>query len=227
MLQAGHQVRRRHRRVRHRHARHRGVRGAVQQAGRLRDHVQCLEGVEAAQRGIALRRSESDHGFPDFYEGRLRRGGWPANPCSWARPCGGFELAAASPDEALRDPCGAEPGDLRRQSDLPAASARFMADQGRPVDADGKVASRPWTSGPATPRSSTSRGSSRTRASLWRPRRTTRPVQNRCPEVRHPVMDRLHVKDRLPPLALVLAILVAWEAYVRLAGVEPVANPGA
>jgi NitT/TauT family transport system permease protein len=34
------------------------------------------------------------------------------------------------------------------------------------------------------------------------------------------------VRDRLPPLALVLAILVAWEAYVRLAGVEPVVLPG-
>jgi ABC-type nitrate/sulfonate/bicarbonate transport system permease component len=34
------------------------------------------------------------------------------------------------------------------------------------------------------------------------------------------------VRDRVPPLALVLAILVAWEAYVRLAGVEPVVLPG-
>jgi ABC-type nitrate/sulfonate/bicarbonate transport system permease component len=34
------------------------------------------------------------------------------------------------------------------------------------------------------------------------------------------------VKQRLPPIALVLAILVAWEAYVRLAAVEPVVLPG-
>jgi ABC-type nitrate/sulfonate/bicarbonate transport system permease component len=34
------------------------------------------------------------------------------------------------------------------------------------------------------------------------------------------------VRDRLPPLVLVLAILVAWEAYVRLAGVQPVVLPG-
>lgn len=34
------------------------------------------------------------------------------------------------------------------------------------------------------------------------------------------------MRDRLPPLALVLAIVVAWEAYVRLAGVEPVVLPG-
>jgi ABC-type nitrate/sulfonate/bicarbonate transport system permease component len=39
-------------------------------------------------------------------------------------------------------------------------------------------------------------------------------------------MDRRLVKDRLPPLVLVLTILVAWEAYVRLAGVSPVVLPG-
>ncbi len=39
-------------------------------------------------------------------------------------------------------------------------------------------------------------------------------------------MDRRLVTDRLPPLVLVLTILVAWEAYVRLAGVSPVVLPG-
>lgn len=34
------------------------------------------------------------------------------------------------------------------------------------------------------------------------------------------------MRERLPSLALVAAILVAWEAYVRLAGVEPVVLPG-
>jgi ABC-type nitrate/sulfonate/bicarbonate transport system permease component len=34
------------------------------------------------------------------------------------------------------------------------------------------------------------------------------------------------MKRRLPPLVLVGVILVAWEAYVRLAGVEPVVLPG-
>jgi ABC-type nitrate/sulfonate/bicarbonate transport system permease component len=33
------------------------------------------------------------------------------------------------------------------------------------------------------------------------------------------------VRDRLPAIALVAAILVAWEAYVRLAGIEPVVLP--
>ena len=33
------------------------------------------------------------------------------------------------------------------------------------------------------------------------------------------------MRDRLPAIALVAAILVAWEAYVRLAGVEPVILP--
>jgi ABC-type nitrate/sulfonate/bicarbonate transport system permease component len=33
------------------------------------------------------------------------------------------------------------------------------------------------------------------------------------------------MRDRLPALALVAAILVAWEAYVRVAGIEPVVLP--
>jgi ABC-type nitrate/sulfonate/bicarbonate transport system permease component len=34
------------------------------------------------------------------------------------------------------------------------------------------------------------------------------------------------MRERLPSLALVAGMLVAWEAYVRLAGVEPVVLPG-
>ncbi len=34
------------------------------------------------------------------------------------------------------------------------------------------------------------------------------------------------MRERLPPLALIVGILVAWEAYVRLAGIEPVVLPG-
>jgi ABC-type nitrate/sulfonate/bicarbonate transport system permease component len=34
------------------------------------------------------------------------------------------------------------------------------------------------------------------------------------------------MRERLPSLALVAGILVAWEAYVRLAGVEPIVLPG-
>jgi ABC-type nitrate/sulfonate/bicarbonate transport system permease component len=34
------------------------------------------------------------------------------------------------------------------------------------------------------------------------------------------------VRAHLPPVALFVAILVAWEAYVRLAGIEPVLLPG-
>jgi ABC-type nitrate/sulfonate/bicarbonate transport system permease component len=33
------------------------------------------------------------------------------------------------------------------------------------------------------------------------------------------------MRDRLPAIALVVAIVVAWEAYVRLAGIEPVLLP--
>ena len=34
------------------------------------------------------------------------------------------------------------------------------------------------------------------------------------------------MRERLPALALVGAIVVLWEAYVRLAGVDPVVLPG-
>ena len=33
------------------------------------------------------------------------------------------------------------------------------------------------------------------------------------------------MRDRLPTVALVAGLLLAWEAYVRLAGVEPVVLP--
>src|SRR5687768_4984696 len=34
------------------------------------------------------------------------------------------------------------------------------------------------------------------------------------------------MRDRLPAVALVVILLIAWEAYVRLASIEPVVLPG-
>ncbi len=104
------------------------------------------EGVEAAQRGIALRTFKfTDYGFPDFYQVVLAcdRDWLAANPAAAKAFVGatvrGFELAAASPDEASAILVKQNPGIFDANPELPAASARFMAEQGLLVDADGKV----------------------------------------------------------------------------------------
>jgi ABC-type nitrate/sulfonate/bicarbonate transport system substrate-binding protein len=113
------------------------------------------EGVEAAQRGIALRTFKfTDYGFPDFYQVVLACDtDWlTAHPEAAKAFVGatvkGFELAAASPDEAARILVDANPGVFDGNPDLPLASARFMASEGLLVDADGKVGTQTlaeWT----------------------------------------------------------------------------------
>jgi hypothetical protein len=51
----------------------------------------------------------------------------------------GFELAAASPDDASAILVAQNPGIFDANPELPAASARFMAEQGLLVDAEGRV----------------------------------------------------------------------------------------
>ena len=104
------------------------------------------EGVEAFQRGIALRTFKfTDFGFPDFYQVVLAcdRDWLAANPAAAMAFVGatvrGFELAAASPDEASAILVAQNPGIFDANPELPAASARFMAEQGLLVDAEGKV----------------------------------------------------------------------------------------
>ena len=113
------------------------------------------EGVEAAQRGIALRTFKfTDHGFPDFYQVVLAcdREWLAANPAAARAFVGatvrGFEVAASSPDEASAILVAQNPGIFDANPELPAASARFMAEQGLLVDADGKVGAQTleeWT----------------------------------------------------------------------------------
>ena len=104
------------------------------------------EGVEAAQRGIPLRTFKfTDYGFPDFYQVVLAcDADWlSANPEAARSFVGatvrGFELAATSPDEASAILVAENPGIFDANPDLPAASARFMAEQGLLVDENGGV----------------------------------------------------------------------------------------
>jgi ABC-type nitrate/sulfonate/bicarbonate transport system substrate-binding protein len=104
------------------------------------------EGVEAAQRGIALRSFQfADFGFPDFYQVVLACDTrWlDANPEAAKAFVGatvkGFELAAASPDEAAQILADQNPGVFEANPELPKASAEFMATEGLLVDADGRV----------------------------------------------------------------------------------------
>jgi ABC-type nitrate/sulfonate/bicarbonate transport system substrate-binding protein len=104
------------------------------------------EGVEAAQRGIALRAFQfADYGFPDFYQVVLACDTrWlEADPATARAFVGatvrGFELAAASPGEAAGILVDQNPGVFDANPALPRASAEFMAAEGLLVDADGRV----------------------------------------------------------------------------------------
>jgi ABC-type nitrate/sulfonate/bicarbonate transport system substrate-binding protein len=104
------------------------------------------EGVEAELRGIPLRTfAFTDYGFPDFYQVVLAcNTDWlAANPDTARAFVGatvrGFELAAASPDEAATILVQENPGVFDANTELPLASARFMSENGLLVDAAGKV----------------------------------------------------------------------------------------
>ena len=80
------------------------------------------EGVEAAQRGIALRTFKfTDYGFPDFYQvvlacDRGLAGGEPRGRQGVrGRDRARLRARRDEPRRGLRDPRGAEPGDLRRE----------------------------------------------------------------------------------------------------------------
>ena len=113
------------------------------------------EGIEAEQRGIPLRAFQfTDYGFPDFYQVVLACDeDWLASdPEAAAAFVGatvrGFELAASDPDEAARILVEQNPGVFDANTELPLASARFMAEQGLLVDADGRVGTQTleqWT----------------------------------------------------------------------------------
>ena len=104
------------------------------------------EGVEAAQRGIALRAFQfADFGFPDFYQVVLAcdRDWLEANPEA-ARAFVGATVKGSSsrrpaPTRPPRSWSEQNPGVFDANPELPEASAEFMAEQGLLVDADGSV----------------------------------------------------------------------------------------
>ena len=104
------------------------------------------EGIEAGQRGIDLRTfSFTDYGFPDFYQVVLacdRR--WLEREPDLARAfigatVRGFELAADDPDAAADLLVSENPGVFDGNPDLPAESQRFLADGGFLRDESGVV----------------------------------------------------------------------------------------
>jgi ABC-type nitrate/sulfonate/bicarbonate transport system substrate-binding protein len=104
------------------------------------------EGVEATQKGIALRYFRfSDYGFPEFYQVVLAcdRAWLEREPDAakrfMAATVRGFEMAADDPDRAAQILIDENPGAFDANPALPLASARYLAEGGYLTTADGKV----------------------------------------------------------------------------------------
>jgi ABC-type nitrate/sulfonate/bicarbonate transport system substrate-binding protein len=114
------------------------------------------EGIEAEQRGIALRQfAFTDYGFPDFYQVVLAcDADWLAREPELAKrfvaaTVRGFELAASDPDGASATLIAENPGVFDANPNLPLASARFLAEGRYYVDDQGRVGPQTigkWTS---------------------------------------------------------------------------------
>jgi ABC-type nitrate/sulfonate/bicarbonate transport system substrate-binding protein len=103
------------------------------------------EGVEAEQRGIALRYFRfSDYGFPEFYQVVLAcdRSWLEHEPDAARRFIGasarGFDFAAHDPDAAAAILVAENPGVFDANKALPQASQKFLVDGGYLLDADGR-----------------------------------------------------------------------------------------
>jgi ABC-type nitrate/sulfonate/bicarbonate transport system substrate-binding protein len=113
------------------------------------------EGVEAAQRGIALRYFQfADYGFPEFYQVVLACDArWLAREPDLARrfvaaTVRGFELAAADPAAAVADLVAENPGVFDANPDLPLASQTFLDEGGFLLDPAGRFGAQTlerWT----------------------------------------------------------------------------------
>lgn len=102
------------------------------------------EGVEAEQRGIALRYFRfSDYGFPEFYQVVLAcdRSWLQREPDAARRfieaTARGFDFAAHEPDAAAAILIAENPGVFDANKALPQASQKFLVDGGYLLDADG------------------------------------------------------------------------------------------
>ncbi len=107
------------------------------------------EGVEAQERGIALRYFRfTDYGFPDFYQVVLacdRR--WLERAPDVARrfvaaTVQGFQFGADHPDEAAQILVSENPGIFDANPKLPLDSQRYLAEGGYLVDSNGRVGSQ-------------------------------------------------------------------------------------
>ena len=103
------------------------------------------EGVEATQRGIALRYFQfADYGFPDYYQVVLAcdRQWLERDPSAAKRfvaaTVAGFQFAADHPDEAAALLVSENPGAFDANKDLPKASQEFLAAGHYLVDANGR-----------------------------------------------------------------------------------------
>jgi ABC-type nitrate/sulfonate/bicarbonate transport system substrate-binding protein len=113
------------------------------------------EGVEATERGIALRYFKfTDYGFPDFYQVVLACSDdfLGAHPDLARRFVGatvaGFRFAADQPDDAAAILIAQNPGVFDANPKLPLDSARFLAQGHYYVDAAGQVGTQTldqWT----------------------------------------------------------------------------------
>lgn len=104
------------------------------------------EGVEATQKGIALRYFRfSDYGFPEFYQVVLAcdRAWLDREPDAARRfvaaTVRGFAVAAEEPDQAAQILIDENPGAFDANPELPVASARYLAEGGYLMTADDEV----------------------------------------------------------------------------------------
>jgi NitT/TauT family transport system substrate-binding protein len=104
------------------------------------------EGVEAKERGIAIRSfAFDDYGFPDFYQVVLAcNRHWLAAKPELARAflaatVRGFQLAASDPDAAAALLIAQNPGVFDGNPKLPVDSQRFLVSKGLLTDESGQV----------------------------------------------------------------------------------------
>ena len=190
------------------------------------------EGIEAAERGITLRTFDfGDYGFPDFYQVVLACDSrWLAAKPDLARAfvaatVRGFEVAADDPDGAaaiLVSPRTRASSTATRRCPRRARSSSsaggFLRD---PQGAVGRQTLAEWQGysgflyeqhllagpdGKPLDLAAGLRGA----------------VQQRLPAV---TLARRRLARWGPPLALIALIVLAWEAYVRLAGLDPITLP--
>ena len=189
------------------------------------------KGIEAAQRGIKLRTFDfGDYGFPDFYQVVVACDSrWLAAKPDLARAfvaatVRGFELGADDPDAAAAILVAQNPEVFDGNPALPKASQEFLA--------LGRV--------PAPPAGRRRLPDAhRVAGLLGVPVRQQAPDRRRwqaadlAAGLRGTVHERLPAvtddRHRLarwgPPLVLIGLLVLAWEAYVRVAGLDPITLP--